>query len=115
METMKNKLKDILQNLIPDFNNNDLSLIFIKGQALLFLFCILLYLVMTVFDWVRLGYPDKQEFRNFLVVLGGFSTIITMYGKWLVDKDKDGIPDVAEKETNTEVKNNTWRQKNLLK
>lgn len=51
---------------------------------------------MTVFDWVRLGYPDKQEFRSFLVVLGSFSTIITMYGKWLVDKDKDGIPDMAE-------------------
>lgn len=58
---------------------------------------------MTVFDWVRLGYPDKQEFRSFLVVLGSFSTIITMYGKWLVDKDKDGIPDMAEEPLNKEI------------
>lgn len=113
MEAIKQKLKDILKSFIPD-KSDCLSLTFIKGQAFLFVFCILLYLGMTIFDWWRLGYPDKQEFRNFLVILGGFSTIITMYGKWLVDKDNDGIPDEAENDI-TEVKNTLWHQKNSLK
>ena len=114
MTKVKSKLLSILQKFIPD-TKDCLSLVFIKGQAILFVFCILLYLVMTVYDWVRLGYPDKQEFRNFLVVLGGFSTVVTIYGKWLVDKNNDGVPDAAEKELNIMEHDKQWNQKTSLK
>lgn len=102
MDKIKTTILSYLQYFIPS-SKDCLSLTFIKGQAVLFIFCLLLYLIMTVFDWVRLGYPDKQEFRSFLVVLGSFSTIITMYGKWLVDKDNDGVPDMAEETINKEA------------
>lgn len=94
------KLKQTLLNFIGKFKiskKDCVSMSLLKGHAVLFLLCILLYIVMTLFDWYRLGYPDKEEFRQFLIVLGGFSTILSFYGKWLVDADKNGIPDEAEK------------------
>lgn len=113
MDKIKEKLVSVLQKLIPD-SKDCLSLTFIKGQAILFIFCILLYLGMTIFDWVRLGYPDKQEFRSFLVVLGGFSTVITMYGKWLIDSDNDGVPDAAERELGV-MEDREWHRRHSSK
>lgn len=95
------KLKQTILNFISKFKitkKDCVSYAYLKGHAVLFLFCVLLYIVMTIFEWVRLGYPDTDGFRKFLVILGGFSAILSFYGKWLVDSDKDGIPDPVKEE-----------------
>lgn len=76
------------------------SMRLIKWSTRFLLFCLITYIVMTFYEWARIGHPDLSEFRQFVVVVGGLTGTFTILSRWLVDEDKDGIPDVSKIDLN---------------
>lgn len=69
----------------------------IKWNVRFLLFCLMLYVAMTLYEWGRTGIANLQEFRQFIVVVGGLHIAVKTLSAWLVDIDKDGRPDEATK------------------
>lgn len=64
------------------------------------IFCIFLYILMTMFDWWITGKGNEPELRAFITTLLSAGAVggILGIGKMFVDKDKNGTPDVFEKD-----------------
>ena len=60
--------------------------------------CLVLYLVMTLYEWVVTGHANLSEFRQYITAVGGLTIAIQTFSRWLVDTDHDGIPDEAKKD-----------------
>lgn len=95
MQSVKNKILNALPT-IKIYRRDRNSMKLIKWNVRFLLFCLTVYMVMTFFEWWRLGYPNLQEFRQFIIACGGLTTAVTVLSSYLVDKDKDGRPDKAE-------------------
>ena len=63
-------------------------------------FCILLYILMTVADWLITGKGNEPELRLFITMLLSAGAVggIVGIGKMFVDKDNNKIPDVFERD-----------------
>ena len=68
--------------------------------AVICIFCIFLYILMTVFDWWITGRGNEPELRAFITTLLSAGAVggILGIGRMFVDKDKNGTPDVFEKD-----------------
>ena len=63
-------------------------------------FCIFLYILMTLLDWWITGKGNEPELRAFITTLLSAGAVggILGIGRMFVDKDKNGTPDVFEKD-----------------
>ena len=68
--------------------------------AALCIFCIFLYILMTLLDWWITGKGNEPELRAFITTLLSAGAVggILGIGRMFVDKDKNGTPDVFEKD-----------------
>ena len=68
--------------------------------AVICIFCILLYILMTIADWLITGKGNEPELRLFITMLLSAGAVggIVGIGKMFVDKDNNKIPDVFEKD-----------------
>lgn len=94
MGQIKSKIRLFLSTFKITKRDRD-SMRLIKWNVRFLLFCLVVYLIMTFYEWYRLGHPDLTEFRQFVVVVGSLTTAFTLLSKWLVDDNKDGVPDAA--------------------
>lgn len=94
---VKRKIKEIISTFKIKRRDKD-SMRLIKWSLRYLLFCLLLYLAMTLYEWVSTGHANLSEFRQYITAVGGLTIAIQTFSKWLVDEDKDGIPDEAKKE-----------------
>lgn len=64
------------------------------------IFCIFLYILMTLLDWWITGKGNEPELRAFITTLLSAGAVggILGIGRMFVDKDKNGTPDVFEKD-----------------
>lgn len=97
MFKIKRKLKEIITMFRIKGRDKD-SMRLIKWSLRYLLFCLLLYLVMTIYEWAVTGHANLSEFRQYVTAIGGLTIAIQTFSKWLVDEDKDGIPDEVHKE-----------------
>ena len=97
MGQLKKKLKDYITMFKIKRRDKD-SMKLIKWSLRYLLFCLLLYLAMTIYEWVITGHANLSEFRQYVTAVGGLTLAIQTFSKWLVDEDKDGVPDEANKE-----------------
>nr|CAI9750346.1 hypothetical protein JOCKYQNQ_JOCKYQNQ_CDS_0005 [Autographiviridae sp.] len=96
MGTLKRKLKDYITMFKIKRRDKD-SMKLIKWSLRYLLFCLLLYLAMTIYEWIVTGHANLSEFRQYVTAVGGLTIAIQTFSKWLVDEDKDGVPDEAKK------------------
>lgn len=94
---IKRKLKEIISTFKIKKSDKD-SMILIKWSLRYLLFCLVLYLVMTLYEWVVTGHANLSEFRQYITAVGGLTIAIQTFSRWLVDTDHDGIPDEAKKD-----------------
>lgn len=97
MGQLKKKIKDYISMFRFKRRDKD-SMKLIKWNLRYLLFCLLLYLAMTIYEWVITGHANLSEFRQYVTAVGGLTLAIQTFSKWLVDEDKDGVPDEASKE-----------------
>lgn len=97
MGQLKKKIKDYISMFRFKRRDKD-SMKLIKWNLRYLLFCLLLYLAMTIYEWVITGHANLSEFRQYVTTVGGLTLAIQTFSKWLVDEDKDGVPDEANKE-----------------
>lgn len=96
MGTLKRKLKDYITMFKIKRRDKD-SMKLIKWSLRYLLFCLLLYLAMIIYEWIVTGHPNLAEFRQYIVAVGGLTLAIQTLSRWMVDEDKDGIPDEIKK------------------
>ena len=102
-------IKQVIRYLVclPKTKRKDsISMKYIKWYAVLFSLCINIYLIMTFYKWYKQGIPDVAEFRQFITVLSGTTVIVGFISKWLVDINKDGVPDIINNEEKKGNNNN---------
>lgn len=97
MGTLKRKLKEYISLFKIKRRDKD-SMKIIKWSLMYLLFCMLLYLAMTLYEWVVTGHANLTEFRQYITAIGGLTIAIKFFSDYLVDKDGDGVPDQANKE-----------------
>lgn len=97
MEYALRKLKSIISTFKIKKGDKD-SMRLIKWSLRYLLFCLMLYLAMTLYEWVVTGHANLSEFRQYITAVGGLTIAIQTFSKWLVDSDHDGIPDEAKKD-----------------
>ena len=97
MLNVKQKLKEIISTFKIKKSDKD-SMRLIKWSLRYLLFCLVLYLVMTLYEWVVTGHANLSEFRQYITAVGGLTIAIQTFSRWLVDTDHDGIPDEAKKD-----------------
>lgn len=97
MLNVKRKIKEIISTFKIKRRDKD-SLKLIKWSLRYLLFCLVLYLVMTLYEWVVTGHANLSEFRQYITAVGGLTIAIQTFSRWLVDTDHDGIPDEAKKD-----------------
>lgn len=82
----------------------------IKGYFKIVLFLIVLYIVAWLAEWYTTGKPELQNMLELIKILTNpyFVAFVTFVAGYLVDKNKNGIPDPLEKEgaNNDDKKNN---------
>lgn len=63
------------------------------------LLCVLCFLLGWLFLWQKTGEPALSEMTRFIgeITSASFIAAIGFFGKALVDRDEDGIPDEFEK------------------
>lgn len=93
----KRKLKELVSTFRIKKSDKD-SMRLIKWSLRYLLFCLVLYLGMTLYEWVVTGHANLSEFRQYITAVGGLTIAIQTFSKWLVDSDHDGIPDEAKKD-----------------
>lgn len=94
---VKRKIKEIISTFKIKKSDKD-SMRLIKCSLRYLLFCLVLYLVMTLYEWVVTGHANLSEFRQYITAVGGLTIAIQTFSRWLVDTDHDGIPDEAKKD-----------------
>nr|DAT93201.1 MAG TPA: hypothetical protein [Caudoviricetes sp.] len=94
---VKRKIKEIINTFKIKRSDKD-SMRLIKWSLRYLLFCLMLYLVMTIYEWGTTGHANLSEFRQYIIAVGGLTIAIQTFSKWLVDSDHDGIPDEAKKD-----------------
>lgn len=97
MDYVKRKIKGIISAFKIKRSDKD-SMRLIKWSLRYLLFCLVLYLVMTLYEWFTTGHANLSEFRQYITAVGGLTIAIQTFSKWLVDSDHDGIPDEAKKD-----------------
>ena len=97
MRYVKQKLKEIISTFKIKRSDKD-SMRLIKWSLRYLLFCLVLYLGMTLYEWVVTGHANLSEFRQYITAVGGLTIAIQTFSKWLVDSNHDGIPDEAKKD-----------------
>lgn len=67
---------------------------------LLIVLCIVLFMAAWVWKWQATGMPDLSIMDKFVntLISAPFIAAIGFFGKALIDSDKDGVPDVFEKD-----------------
>lgn len=63
-----------------------------------YLLLFVLFIVAWTDDWLTKGKPELVILDNFIKTAAGATVVIAFIASYLVDKDKDGIPDAVEKE-----------------
>ena len=94
---VKRKIKEIISKFKIKRSDKD-SMRLIKWSLRYLLFCLMLYLVMTIYEWGVTGHANLSEFRQYVTAVCGLTIAIQTFSKWLVDSDHDGIPDEAKKD-----------------
>lgn len=94
---VKRKIKEIISTFKIKRSDKD-SMRLIKWSLRYLLFCLMLYLGMTLYEWFITGHANLSEFRQYITAVGGLTIAIQTFSKWLVDSDHDGIPDEAKKD-----------------
>ena len=94
---VKRKIKEIISTFKIKRRDKD-PMKLIKWSLRYLLFCLVLYLVMTLYEWVVTGHANLSEFRQYITAVGGLTIAIQTFSRWLVDTDHDGIPDEAKKD-----------------
>lgn len=97
MGRIKQKIKEYIKMFAIKRRDKD-SMKVIKWNLRYLFFCLLVYLVMTGYEWLVTGHPNLAEFRQYIVAVGGLTLAIQTLSRWMVDEDKDGIPDEITKE-----------------
>lgn len=96
MGRIKQKIKEYIKMFAIKRRDKD-SMKVIKWNLRYLFFCLLVYLVMTGYEWLVTGHPNLAEFRQYIVAVGGLTLAIQTLSRWTVDEDKDGIPDEIKK------------------
>lgn len=96
MGRIKQKIKEYIKMFATKRRDKD-SMKVIKWNLKYLFFCLLVYLVMTGYEWLVTGHPNLAEFRQYIVAVGGLTLAIQTLSRWTVDEDKDGIPDEIKK------------------
>lgn len=96
MGRIKQKVKEYIKMFAIKRRDKDPMKV-IKWNLRYLLFCLLVYLVMTGYEWLVTGHPNLAEFRQYIVAVGGLTLAIQTLSRWMVDEDKDGIPDEIKK------------------
>lgn len=94
---VKQKIKGIISTFKIKKGDKD-SMRLIKWSLRYLLFCLVLYLMMTLYEWITTGHANLSEFRQYITAVGGLTIAIQAFSRWLVDSDHDGIPDEAKKD-----------------
>lgn len=94
---VKRKIKEIISTFKIKKSDKD-SMRLIKWSLRYLLFCLVLYLGMTLYEWVVTGHANLSEFRQYITAVGGLTIAIQTFSRWLVDTNHDGIPDEAKKD-----------------
>ena len=94
---VKRKIKELISTFKIK-KSDKASMRLIKWSLRYLLFCLVLYLVMTLYEWVVTGHANLSEFRQYITAVGGLTIAIQTFSRWLVDTDHDGIPDEAKKD-----------------
>ena len=82
MLKIKRKLKEIITMFRIKRRDKD-SMKLIKWSLMYLLFCLLLYLVMTIYEWVVTGHANLAEFRQYVTAVGGLTIAIqTLVNGW---------------------------------
>lgn len=97
MDNIKRKVKELITMFRIKRRDKE-SMKLIKWSLTYLLFCLLLYLAMTIYEWVVTGHANLSEFRQYITAVGGLTIAIQTFSKWLVDENNDGIPDEAIKD-----------------
>ena len=90
-------VKLVVKNL-PKLGKAKLPMWVIIVFATLYLALPLLFIVAWIDDWKTTGKPDLVMLDTFTKTSAGTTTVIAFLATYLVDKDRDGIPDTLEKE-----------------
>ena len=80
--------------------------------AVICIFCIFLYILMTICDWWIAGKGNEPELRAFITMLLSAGAVggVVGIGKMFVDKDHNKIPDIFEKEGEEHERNRRIRE-----
>ena len=100
MGQLKRKIREYLKMFKVKKKDQD-SMKLIKWSVRYLLFCLILYLTMTFYEWGATGHANLSEFRSYIAVVGGLVVAIQGLSRWLNDSDRDGVPDPAQKESIT--------------
>lgn len=94
---MLEKLRKALEALAQK-GGSPAAMKYITGYALLLLGCVGIYLVMTFFEWWRVGSPDLKEMREMIstMVSGAFVAAVSFVCKSYSD-GKKGEADESKK------------------
>ncbi len=95
MGQLKRKIKNYIKMFQVKKKDQD-SMKLIKWSVRYLLFCLVLYLLMTFYEWVATGHPSLSEFRSYIAVVGGLVVAIQGLSRWLKDTEGDGVPDPAQ-------------------
>lgn len=87
---MLKRLKKILVT-VASKGGSPAAMKYINAYALLLLGCVGLYLVMTFYEWHRLGAPDLKEMREMIstMVSGAFVAAVSFVCKSYADGKKE--------------------------
>ena len=95
MGQLKRKIIEYLKMFKFKKGDKD-SMKLIKWSVRYLLFCLILYLVMTFYEWAATGHPNLAEFKSYIGIVGGLVVAIQGLSRWLKDTDGDGVPDPAQ-------------------
>lgn len=84
---------------VGDLQIKGASRMMVYAFAGMLLLCVLLFVLGWLFLWQKTGEPNLSEMTKFIgeVTSASFIAAIGFFGKALVDRDEDGIPDEFEK------------------
>lgn len=90
-------LVKLVTSNLPKVSKAKLPMWVIIVFATLYLALPLLFIVAWVDDWKTTGKPDLAMLDTFTKTSAGTTTVIAFLATYLVDKDRNGIPDTLEK------------------
>lgn len=98
---MSERIREFLKSILDKIPSTapEAAMKYIIWYALFLALCAGLYVVMVLADWYITGRPNLTEMRQFMntMLSGAAVAAIGFCARWLVDKDRDGVPDEAER------------------